>query len=333
MLSAVRHRSIPAIALGIVIAGAGAPAQNSPVAAMFASDQKRNAGFGASFVGLDLPRTATARASARVYLSAGDLARAFDDPAFRPDAAIVPTNTDLLLTAPEPGTQAVLVSRVQKHPAILRDLEAQLSARRTSLAPAGGPPAALQIGTDSVVVRLPRGASAQREGMAFPTSACLIATDFAKGNALDQRELFSQARFRKGIAACLGGLDAAGATSVVLPLMGAASSEPQQRDAFDEGQRVLKECRLINATAGIALGIHDYAGSRRGLREIGIVQWDEEIRGMFTALGEGQQAQNIRAAYANYAAQVSQTFRRGLAGTPTAASDMQGRCSGVLDVP
>ena len=88
---------------------------------------------------------------------------------------------------------------------------------------------------------------------------CLIATDFAKGGAVDRRELFAQDRMRKGIAGCLAALDAAGVQSVVLPLLGAASSGTQTDDARFEGQRVLKECRLINSTAGIVLGIHDFA--------------------------------------------------------------------------
>src|SRR5262245_35006533 len=90
-------------------------AQRGPVAAMFDDDQRRDASFASSFVTVDLPGTATAGFPMRVYLSAGDLERAFDRAEFRPDAAIIPTNTDLLLTAPAPATQRVLVERVRKH--------------------------------------------------------------------------------------------------------------------------------------------------------------------------------------------------------------------------
>ena len=107
-----------------VISAAAAVAQqgSSPVAAMFSADQKRDASRAASFEQVDLPATTAAAVPLRVYLSAGDLERAFDRPEFRPDAEIVPTNTDLLITAPQPATQRVLISRVQKHREVMRDL-------------------------------------------------------------------------------------------------------------------------------------------------------------------------------------------------------------------
>jgi hypothetical protein len=39
-----------------------------------------------------------------------------------------------------------------------------------------------------------------------------------------------------------------------------------------------------------------------------------------------------RRAYAAYAEQVAQAFRKGLAGAPTTASDVHGSCIGVLNV-
>jgi hypothetical protein len=80
-------------------------------------------------------------------------------------------------------------------------------------------------------------------------------------------------------------LDAAGAQSLVLPLMGAASSREQ---ALYEGQRVLKECRLINATAGIALGIHDFAEARRSLTEIGENTTASDVNGSCRAIFNSQ---------------------------------------------
>ena len=50
-----------------------------------------------------------------MYLSAGDLERAFDRPEFRPAAAIVPTNTELLITAPANTSDHVLVRRVTRN--------------------------------------------------------------------------------------------------------------------------------------------------------------------------------------------------------------------------
>ena len=55
-------------------------------------------------------------------------------------------------------------------------------------------------------------------------------------------------------------------------MLGAASAKTQKDDPVYEGQRLLKECRHLNSTAGIALGIRDFAPLRRSVREIGIVQ-------------------------------------------------------------
>jgi hypothetical protein len=114
--------------------------------------------------------------------------------------------------------------------------------------------------------------------------------------------------------------------------MGAASSNTQANDPMYEGQRTLKECRLINSTAGIALGIHDFAASRRNLREIGLVQWDQEVVGMFKVPPGSRAEQSAQAAYRAYADQIKQTFRRGLAGQKTTASDLNGTCNAILNV-
>ena len=155
--------------------------------------------------------------------------------------------------------------------------------------------------------------------------ACLIATDFATGGAVDRRDLFAQDRVRKGVAGCLAALDAAGAGSVMMPLLGAASAKNQSKDALFEGQRLLKECRHLNAVAGIALGIHDFAPSRKSLREIGIVQWDQEIAEMF---GGGRVAQ---AAYRLYAEQIKTALNKGMAGEKTTPGDVDGNCAATFN--
>jgi hypothetical protein len=114
--------------------------------------------------------------------------------------------------------------------------------------------------------------------------------------------------------------------------MGAASSKTQANDPMYEGQRTLKECRLINSTAGIALGIHDFAAARRSLREIGLVQWDQEIVGMFKVPAGSRAEQSAQVAYRTYAEQVKQAFRKGLAGQKTTASDLNGTCNAILNV-
>jgi hypothetical protein len=298
-------------------------AQDGPVAAMFRDDLKREQALALSFQPTELPGASSA-APLHVYLSAGDLERAFDSAAFRPDAAIVPTNTNLVMTAASPSTQRVLVERVQKHPQVMADLQAQIAARRKQAPVAAGDGGVLQIGVDAFVAQLPANGSGTGGKGAFPKWVCLIATDFATGGAVDRRELFSQDRVRKGVAGCLAALDAAGAGTVAMPLLGAASAKTQSKDPVYEGQRQLQECRLLNAAAGIALGIHDFAPSRRTLREIGIVQWSQEINEMFPG------SRLAQAAYRIYAEQIKQAVNRGLAGERTKASDIDGNCSATF---
>jgi len=334
MLPGARDARTFTLMLGIcvsIVAGV-AIAQQGPVAAMFADEQRRDATLAASFATVDQPATQTAASPLKLLLGAGDLERAFDRAEFRPDAAIVPTNTELVLAAAAPATQRVLIQRVEKQPDVMRDLDEQLASRRKAAAAASsGDPGPLHIGTDSIVVQLPRGASEAAGQRAFPTTVCLVATDFAKGGAVDQRQLFAQDRVRKGIAACLEALDAAGAKSVVMPQMGAASSTVQRTDPQFEGQRVLRECRLINSTAGIALGIHDFAPRRKSLREIGLIQWDQEINGMFKVPAGSRAERTAQAAYRAYADQIKAAFQNGLAGQKTTSSDIGGTCGAILN--
>ena len=315
-----------------VMPAALAIAQQGPVGAMFESDKARDDARAPSFHVVELPGSGAVQAPLRVYLSAGDLERAFDRPEFRPSAAIIPTNAELSVTATQPATQRVLISRVQKQPEVMRDLEAQIATRRKQpSANAGGEPGVLGIGVDTFVAHLTRNAGASPDA-SFPKTACLIATEFAGGGAVDRRELYAQDRVRRGVAACLTALDAAGAHSVVLPQMGAASSEVQAKDAMYEGQRTLMECRLINSTAGIALGIHDFAASRRNLREIGVVQWERELDLMFKVPPDSRAAGSAQIAYRGYAEQVREAFRRGLAGEKTTADHVRGSCNAILDI-
>jgi hypothetical protein len=297
-------------------------APQAPVAAMYGDDQVRSKAITLGFQTASLPATGTATFPAQVYLTQGDLQRAFDDGRFRPDAAIVPTNTDLQLTAASPATQRILIDRIQRQPAVMKALQDQADARRARSS------ARLEIGIDTFVAQL---AVPSDQASSFPRNVCLIPTDFANGGAIDQRELFAQDRMRKGITACLTALDAAGAQSVVVPLVGAASSGTQSKDPQYEGQRVLMECRLTNAVAGIALGIHDFAASRRSIREIGIIQWEQEIFGMFGASRGAALSRTAQTAYRTYANQVKLALRNGLAGQKTMPSDVSGACSGILN--
>ena len=319
------------LAGSLSLAAAVAFAQQGPIAAMFSDDQQRDASLAASFTVVDLPAPSAAGSPLKVYLSAGDMERAFDRAPFRPDAAIVPTNTELQITAASPATQRVLIDRVQKQPEVLRGLQSQIEARRKQPSPATGAESGLlRIGIDSFVAQL--SARGTPSPGAFPKSACLIATDFPNGGAVDRRELFAQDRVRQGVAACLDALDGSGVQSLVLPLMGASSSKVQANDAMLEGQRTLRECRLINSTAGIALGIHDFAGRRHNLRDIGVIQWDQEIASMFKVPADSRAARSAQLAYRSYADQVQNALRKGLAGQKTSSSDVNGSCRTILDV-
>jgi hypothetical protein len=329
----IRRRHVRACVLlvgtGLLAAGGSTRAQQRPVAAMFGDDQRRGETVALSFATAELPSTARADSPAQIYLTAGDLERAFDTAGFRPDGAIVPTNTDLQITAASPATQRVLVERVQKQSGVMRELQNQIAARRKQSAAASTGQGVLGIGVDSFFAQLvPQGT---RGSGAFPNAVCLVATDFAKGGAIDRRELFAQERVRKGIAGCLAALEASGAQSVVVPLMGAASSGLQATDPAFEGQRILKECRFLNSVAGIALGIHDFAPQRRRIREIGIIQWDRELEEMFSLPKGTRLAQTAQNAYRTYADQVKLALRKGLAGEPTTSSDVDGSCTAILN--
>ena len=317
-MTVMHPRTVAALLLGtMVMPGPATLAQEKPVAAMYAADQKRSRTLAQSFAAIDVRPGAADGALLQVYLSAGDLERAFDTTAFRPDAAIIPTNPGLVLGAASPATQLVLIQRVRRRAEVMRDLEQQVAERRKA--------GELQIGVDSFVAHLPRGANATAAG-AFPRAVCLLPTDFAVGGAVDQRQLLTQDRLRKGIASCLSALDAAGMRSVVMPLMGASSREEQSRDPIYEGQRLLKECRLINSVAALALGIHDFSSIRKNIREVGIVQWDSEITGMF----DPGQSRIMRTAYETYAGQVTAALRKGLGGEKTTAQDVGGSCAATF---
>jgi hypothetical protein len=126
-------------------------------------------------------------------------------------------------------------------------------------------------------------------------------------------------------------LDDLAVRSVVMPLMGAASSGTQAKDELYEGQRVLKECRLVNAVAGIGLGIHDFSARHRNVREIGIVQWDQEIDAMFGVPRGSASTSRAQAAYRTYAEQIRLALGKGLAGEATTSSDVYGSCNATFN--
>lgn len=322
MVPLMRHTR-GAVLVALVVAGGFAVtfAQEGPVANMFRTDLKREQALSLSFLPIELPAAGSVP-PLHVYLSAGDLERAFDTPEFRPAAAIVPTNTGLVITAASPSTQRILTQRLEKQPQVMADLLDQIAERKKQASAADG--GVLQIGEDWFFAQLPKQGNVSTAKGAFPRMVCLIATGFATGGAVDRRELFSQDRVRKGVAGCLSALDAAGAATVMMPLLGAASAQTQSNDPVYEGQRLLKECRHLNAAAGIALGIRDFAPGRRSLREIGIVQWNREINEMFRG------SRLAQSAYRVYAEQIKRAVNKGISGERTTATDVDGNCAATF---
>jgi hypothetical protein len=90
----------------LVLAGLTATTaqERRPVAALHAAEQQRERALAASFTTIDVMAVNSVRSPLQVSLTAGDLERAFDTPAFRPDAAIIPTNTELVLASENPTT-------------------------------------------------------------------------------------------------------------------------------------------------------------------------------------------------------------------------------------
>src|SRR5262245_34050710 len=84
--------SVVAVA-GLALSAGAAVAQQGPIAAMTAEERKRNAVMAPSFATAEIPAAKSAGTPAQVHLIVGDLERAFDTPQFRPEGAIVPTNT------------------------------------------------------------------------------------------------------------------------------------------------------------------------------------------------------------------------------------------------
>jgi hypothetical protein len=177
MFRTLRSLRVDLLVLGACLAATAVVirAQQTPVAAMFGDDQKRDQNLAQSFLVVDLPPSTMGSTPPKVYLSAGDLVRAFDRPEFRPDGAIVPTNAELQIDAPSPATQRVLFDRIRKLPAIERDLQDQVEAYRKKHPAASGHPGVMTIGVDSFLAELPR--NAKQSAGPFPRVVCLIATD------------------------------------------------------------------------------------------------------------------------------------------------------------
>src|SRR3954447_1931055 len=123
------HLNSRAFLPGMLLLSVGsAIAQQGPVAAMYADDQQRGKAVAVGFATGSIPAAGSVP-SGQIYLTTGDLQRAFDTARFRPAAAIVPTNTELQIAAKSPATQQVLIDRVRLEPDVMRALQDQIDSR------------------------------------------------------------------------------------------------------------------------------------------------------------------------------------------------------------
>ena len=175
-------------------------AQQGPVAAMFADDQKRNASLAQSFTTAELPATSGAsvplqRVPQRRRSRAG--LRRIRIPSRRDDCPHQHRPADR-------GTGAGDPARADRSRSETAGRHAEPGRPGRSAPATGVSTNRRRAGPPSHRHRFVRGAPGAGRRCpagAFPKAACLVATDFANGGAVDRRELFLQDRMRQGISA------------------------------------------------------------------------------------------------------------------------------------
>lgn len=332
------RRIIVPITIAALLVASGAFAQISPpVKAAFIDGQNKAQFLARSFVEESLQQPPGTMQPLKIYWTAGIIEPFFDDPLFRADGAIMPTNTALNLSATYPGTQQILIKRVENG-GEFNNLYNQVKSHRYKINPqASNDTPVLTLGTDIFTAKLaPSPKVTDAQSKKFPSFVCLIATDTVDGKGYQLRDFLEQERLREGIRACLDDLDRKKVRSVVMPLIGAASyatAAPNQN--LDRRQRELLRCRLVNSISGIALGISDFAPSRRSILEIGVVQWDRDIERMFRppqGTTDVREKKLLEVEYTKYATRVKDVIARKLNGDPKDADKEQKRdCNQILE--
>lgn len=309
-----------------ILAVALSPAHAGPVQALFVKEQASNQKLDRSYLNESFPagsKVASLSAGATdltVYVLASDITLAFDKPVFRVDAAIMPTNMDLQLSASFPLTQALLMRAIRTDPAAFGRLDSAAKAKGM-----------LSMGSDTLTVDLnPDNKPTTAEKAYFPRLLCLIATDYPNGGSIARRDFFRFAKMASAVRACLRSLDALGAKSVVLPLIGSASgyTTPQMMKD-DEKARGLLQCRMQNSLVGIALGTNEFLSDRKSIREIGIIQYKSDIEKQFS---NGSSSQWDADGYAAFAESSEAFFVKALRGTPPKEGDLRKDvdCNGIF---
>jgi hypothetical protein len=299
-------------------------AAEKPLGTMFRETQAESK-FDRSFFSHEVPRSESSTSSWMVYLFAGDLAKTFDLPKYRVDAAIMPSNTRMQLNAIFPFTQKILLDRVRRHKNEFENLENQVRKIPETDLP-------MILGTDTFTARL-RFQPNSPASLPFPSAVCFIATDNPEGGSIEQRDFFYQRRVRDSVSKCLKSLNALGAKSVAMPLIGAASTGTRDQDLPTARVRALLRCRLINSISGIALGISQFMPERRSIEEIGVIQWDKDIERLFRppTNSSKEDVATLKEEYAKYAQNSVETMKRALAGQVTTAEQLKDRdCETIL---
>jgi hypothetical protein len=264
----------------------------------FFMEQQERSSFGRIF--FDSKIESPTRPGPRVFLVSGSLDEAFD---FRPDAVVVPTNTQADLFAEFPITQHILIDRAQLTPGAADALRQAVDARRKGLLP---------LGTGSLTVTLPEPARQRLPGV-----VCLIATDYSQGGSNERRDLFYQHHIATGVGGCLRDIDATGARSIALPLVGSATFAT--RDSALKGEeRDLLQCRLINSISGIGQAIAEFSHTPFGLTDVGVVIWEKDLRRLFGTTP----ADPRRKEFDRFAAFARASILRGLAGKNTTSAEL-----------
>jgi hypothetical protein len=66
------------------------------------------------------------------------------------------------------------------------------------------------------------------------------------------------------------------------------------------------------------------------MKEIGVIQYDQELVEMFSLPKGSRIAQTAQNIYRTYAEQVKAAFRKGLDGQKTTAADVDGACNAIF---
>lgn len=172
-----------------------------------------------------------------------------------------------------PTIQAVLYNKGSKE--IVNSMTAAFKAYRAEHFSGQGD--VLKRAEESLCIRAPKTTS--------PSQLCFIATDDAKGQINDPQLtnfLFTAGELRQGERSCLEKLNEGGASTVVVPLIGASRISFGNQIIADESSRREQIKRMHSALVELMSALREYARVLRQhhsakLRTVAVVIWGEDI--------------------------------------------------------